>query len=86
MRVIADVGDPSYYAKRAVELIRNADVRDSEGNSLLPDRVYSLEMAISILALAIAEIKLKEVTRVGQAIEFLNGRKPIQNTSGTEGF
>jgi hypothetical protein len=55
MRIIADVGNPVYYGQRACEL-----VKESEPIGRTPAAIPNLKKAISLLALAIAEIELNE--------------------------
>lgn len=55
LRTISEIGDPRYYGKRACEMIKESENSPEEGRILL------LKLAISLLALAVAEIELKEV-------------------------
>lgn len=55
LRTISEIGDPRYYGKRACEMVKESENSPEEGRILL------LKLAISLLALSIAETELKEV-------------------------
>lgn len=57
MKIIAEVGNPRYYRQRACEILKSIDELED------PTRVHScdeMKKAISLLALAVAEIELNE--------------------------